>query len=87
MELKKVGIYSTVVVKTAHKNFPKEIFMTMGAVNQGEFKSLELKDQGLIAVKYMDIKEKSLVSSFSTTIPGKPRIKISKRTKEKTIIP
>ena len=87
LELKKRGLHSTVVVKTAHKFYPKLLLQDKGDLAVGEHHSMLLKDSELLAVQYRDKKEKQLLSSCSTTLPGEPRIKISKRTKETTMIP
>ena len=50
----------------------------MGALSKGEHKSLIHKEHNLVAVKYLDLKEKQLISSCATTLQGKPRVKISR---------
>ena len=86
-ELLNVGLYSTLVVKTAHVNFPKEMLARQGDLSPGDYKSCVNEVEGLVAVKYMDKKEKLLVSSCATTMQGKPKERISKRTGQKVIMP
>ena len=82
IELKKVGLFSTLMVKTAHKNFPKELFAAEGTVECGKTKYLIQKSEGLLAARYQDKKEKQLVSTFATTLEGPPKVKKSRRTGE-----
>ena len=87
VELKKVGLHSTLMVKTAHKKFPKELFVAEGPVTKGETKFMFQESEGLIAAKYQDKKLKQLVSTFATSLPGNPRLKKSRRTGEVQSIP
>lgn len=86
-ELMDVGLYSTLIVKTAHVNFPRELLHRQGQINVGEHKSCLNEEQGIVAVRYLDKKEKQLISSCATTLKGKPKEKISKRTGQKVVIP
>ena len=51
-----------------------------GSLSRGEYKSCVNENENLVAVRYTDKKEKLLVSSFSTTLTGQPKIKVSRRT-------
>ena len=79
LALKALGLHSTFVVKAAHSNFPKKMFYKMGSLKVGKTNSLIHKHHDLLAVRYKDKKLKLLVSSFSTSTPGQPRVKKSKR--------
>ena len=87
IELLEVGLYSTLVIKTAHLNFPKECLSRQGQLTTGDYKSCINEKNGLVAVKYLDKKEKLLVSSCATTLKGKPREKYSRRLGAKVVIP
>ena len=86
-QLKNHGLFSTLIVKTAHINFPLEMLRGEGELTRGQYKSCINPTEDLIAVRYQDSKEKLLVSSCATTLPGPAKVKISSRTGLKKVIP
>ena len=74
VELSKRGLYSIMLVKTAHKQFPRQL---LGEKNleRGDWVAYtatvdEVKVQ---ACRFRDLKVKDFVSTCSTAIPGNPR--------------
>ena len=67
------GLYSNMLVKTAHKNYPRLI---LGSPKRGEWFSATAKidEVNLLAVKFMDLKEKQFVSTCSSSATGPPRV-------------
>ena len=73
----KNGLYSILLVKTAHKNFPKrELGEAKAVLERGERVSAESSIEGvdLLAVRFKDLKEKQFISTCSSSTEGPPRI-------------
>ena len=62
------------VVKAAYKNYPVDM-LNESQLTQGEWIAVqtEAEDVKLQAVKFLHLKEKQFVSTYSTTLPGPPR--------------
>ena len=75
IQLRNRGLFSTMVVKTAHKNFPVDLLNTH-SLKRGEWIAYTAVIDGvkLMVTSFMDIKKKQFISTCSTAIPGKPRI-------------
>ena len=67
------GLYAIMLVKTAHKNFPK-LLLHGKELSRGEWTTVKanIKDVGMMAVLFQDIKEKQFIASCSTSLPGNP---------------
>ena len=67
VQLMHKGLYSNLLVKTAHKNYPRAQLGEI-ALERGEWNSAtaEVEDVDLLAVKFMDLQEKQFVSTCST---------------------
>ena len=74
-ELKKRGLNSIMLVKTAHSNFPRQL-LNSNELLRGEWVGYTAKIDGvnLQAVSFMDLKKKQFVSTCGTVIPGNPRV-------------
>ena len=72
--LKQSGLYSIMIVKTAHKRFPREALDSYD-LETGEWVAYNAKFDGkkLQAVSFQDIKKKHSISACSTILPGNPR--------------
>ena len=72
--LKKSGLYSAMVVKTAHKRYPRE-HLNAHQLAMGEWVAYKatLDDVELQAICFQDLKKKQFISTCSTTLPDKPR--------------
>ena len=72
--LKQSGLYSIMIVKTAHKRFPREALDSHN-LEIGEWVAYNatFDDVKLQAVSFQDIKKKQFISTCSTTVPGNPR--------------
>ena len=73
--LKKIGLYSILLVKTAHANYPKELLNTH-KLARGEWVGYTAKidDVDVMAVTFQDLKRKQFISTCETVVPGKPRV-------------
>lgn len=67
------GLYSNMLVKTAHVNYPRFL---LGTPKRGSWNSATAEIDGveLLAVKFMDLKEKQFVSTCSSSAAGEPRV-------------
>ena len=75
VELRKHGLFSIMLVKTAHKNFPLTL-LGEACLQTGEWQSCttEMIDgTNLQAVRFVDLQTKNFISTCSTAIPGLPR--------------
>ena len=72
--LKQSGLYSIMIVKTAHKRFPREALDFHG-LEIGEWVAYNATFDGvkLQVVSFQDIKKKQFISTCSTILPGNPR--------------
>ena len=72
--LRKRGLHSIMLVKTAHRNFPKEL-LNETPIRRGDWVAYSGEIQGvnLQAVAFMDLQKKQFISTCSTSIPGNPR--------------
>ena len=68
------GLYSIMIVKTAHKRFPREA-QDSHDLEIGEWEAYNaiFDDVKLQAVSFQDIKKKQFISTCSTILPGNPR--------------
>ena len=73
--LRKEGLHSILIVKTAHKEFPVDL-LNSHTLKQGQWVSYTRNVDGtnIMATSYMDLKKKQFVSTCSTTLHGKPRV-------------
>ena len=75
MQLLKInGLYANMLVKTAHKLYPKELLRET-ELERGEWVTAlaEVDDIDLMATRFLDLQEKLIISSCSTDLPGQPR--------------
>ena len=65
------GLYSVMLVETAHKRYPREK-LAERKLNMGEWESATatLDGQKLLAVSFQDLKLKQFIATCSTTLPG-----------------
>ena len=81
-ELLERGVFSVLLVKTAHKNYPK-LLLHERDLARGEWESAILANSEnkakLFACLFKDKKEFQFIASASTTIEGSPRITKSKK--------
>lgn len=72
--MRKHGLYSILLVKTAHKLYPKEM-LNERKIERGEWNvaSAVLDDMKLVAVRFKDLKDKQFISTCSTSTNGEPR--------------
>ena len=72
--LMNAGLYSIMLVKTAHKNYPREL-LNESELERGEWVAYsgKLDDTDLQAVSFQDLKKKQFISTCSTAIEGNPR--------------
>ena len=72
--LKQSGLYSIMIVKTAHKRFPREA-LDSHDLEIGEWVAYNatFDDVKLEAISFQDIKKKQFISTCSTILPGNPR--------------
>lgn len=68
------GLHSIMLVKTAHKKFPR-FMLRDTTISRGEWVSATTEVDGvkLLAVRFVDLQEKMFISSTSTTLAGPPR--------------
>ena len=73
-QLRKVGLYSAMIVKTAHKIYPVDLLNTH-KLKRGEWiaYTAEIDDVKLMATSFMDLKKKQFISTCSTSLEGQPR--------------
>ena len=80
------------LVKTAHKDFPREL-LAESRLERGEWTNLtsEKDDVKLQACRFRDLKIKDFISTCDTVLPGEPRKTKhhggSKSTKTSRIVP
>lgn len=85
VQLRMQGLFSICIVKTAHSNYPKKLLSDNIGSERGSFAgAVCVKTEGksaipLLAVMWKDRKEKQLIATCSTTVPGAPRISKSGR--------
>ena len=72
--LKKVGLYSILLVKTVHKKFPCTL-LNQTSLKRGEWVAYtgKIEEVELQACSFQDLKLKQFISTCSTSIPGAPR--------------
>lgn len=68
------GLYSILLVKTAHKLYPRQL-LSRTNLTRGKWVSAtnEIDGVELQAVKFLDLQEKQFISTSSCSIPGPPR--------------
>ena len=68
------GLYSIMIVKTAHKLFPREMLRSQ-KLDRGQWTSTLANIDGLevTATRFIDLQEKLFISSTSTDLDGPPR--------------
>ena len=68
------GLYSNMLVKTAHKVYPR-FMLRETELQRGEWTSAlgEIDGVKLMATRFLDLQEKMFISSCSTDLPGPPR--------------
>ena len=73
-ELMKRGLYSIMLVKRAHKDFPCQL-LGEETSQRGEWKAYTADKDGvkLQACRFRDLKVKDFISTCSSAIPGLPR--------------
>ena len=73
-ELMRRGLYSIMLVKTAHKDFPRQL-LGEEPLQHGEWKGYTADKDGvkLQACRFHDLKVKDFISTCSSAIPGLPR--------------
>ena len=86
LELHKNGLHSILMVKTGHSNFPRSLLESSLDQELGSCASAVLADSSereigarLLAVRWLDRKPKTMISTASTTAQGVPRVKRSGR--------
>ena len=69
------GLYCIMLVKTAHKNFPRKLLREKNLA-RGEWTSALAEIDGLkvTATRFIDLQEKLFISSCSTDLDGPPRV-------------
>ena len=72
--MKENGLSSILLVKTAHKKYPK-CMLDQHSIKRGEWKALSGTVDGipLLAVRFKDLQVKQFISTCSTRLPGEPR--------------
>ena len=68
------GLYSIMLVKTAHKNYPKEL-LAESKLGRGKWNSAHAEIDGvkMLAVKFLDLQDKQFIGTCSSDLPGPPR--------------
>ena len=68
------GLYAIMLVKTAHRNYPKSL-LNNNQLSRGKWVSMQTESNGvkLQANKFMDLKNKQFITTCSTDLPGPPR--------------
>ena len=69
------GLHSIFIVKTAHKNYPRELLRDV-PLSRGGWTSATATFEGhnVLAVRFIDLQEKMFISDVSTTLEGPPRV-------------
>ena len=67
------GLYSNMLVKTAHKQYPRYM-LRENIIKRGEWLTATANISGVnvMAVRFLDLQEKQFISSCSTSLPGPP---------------
>ena len=67
-------LFSILLVKTAHRYFPRDLLHEQ-AIQRGEWTSAKttMDDVNLLAVRFLDLKEKQFIATASTSQVGPPR--------------
>ena len=75
VQLRKIGLYAIMLVKTAHALFPKEL-LNSHKLARGEWVGYTstVDDVELMATSFQDLKKKQFVSTCESVVPGKPRV-------------
>lgn len=73
-ELRNRGLYSIMIVKTAHKQYPR-LLLPETALQRKEWEAYTATIDGVEyqACRFLDLKMKDSISTYSTAIPGRPR--------------
>ena len=73
-ELMKIGLYAIMLVKMAHRNYPKEL-LNSHQISRGEWVAYtrEVENVNIMACSFMDLKKKQFISTCGTIIAGTPR--------------
>ena len=68
------GLYSNLIVKTAHKKYPREMLREK-EIERGQWVSVlgEVDGVKLLATRFIDLQEKLFIASCSTDLDGPPR--------------
>ena len=68
------GLYSNLLVKTAHKKYPRKI-LRESDIERGQWvcATAEIDGVKLMATCFLDLQEKLFISSCSTSLDGPPR--------------
>ena len=71
--MKSNGLYSILLVKTAHKLYPRAL-LAERELARGEWVSATatIEDVNLIATKFVDLQVKQFISTCSCTVSGQP---------------
>lgn len=69
------GLYSILLVKTAYRDYPKQLLRENKLLNRGEWNAVSANIEGvkMMAVLFKDLQEKQFISTCSTSLEGKPR--------------
>ena len=72
-ELLNRGLYSIMLIKTAHKGFPKGL-LSQQQLQRGEWEtcSMEVDGKTFHACRFRDLKLKEFISTCSTVLPRNP---------------
>jgi hypothetical protein len=75
VEMMKRGLYSVLIVKTAHKGFPRQL-LGEETLERGKWVAYTTEQDGikLQACRFQDLKIKDFVSTCGTALPGNPRV-------------
>ena len=70
----KNGLYAIMLVKTAHRNYPKLLLREDGLSERGKWNSAngEIENVKMLSCLFKDLKEKQFISSCSTSLNGEP---------------
>ena len=69
------GLYSNMLVKTAHKGYPR-VLLRQQEIERGVWVSAtaEVGDLKVMATRFLDLQEKLFITSCSTSLAGPPRL-------------
>ena len=69
------GLYSIMLVKTAHKKYPQELLWGSN-IERGQWVCATSEFDGVkvMATRFLDLQEKLFISSCSTSLDGPPRV-------------